>query len=141
MTQTKTCTKCHIEQPTENFSFHLRKIVFDLFGRTDVSTRHPRCKTCHRLYYRQWYLANVNPNASERRRGLLVDEARQKQRVRSLMSNRIKSGKAKRLPCEVCGVVKTEAHHADYSQPFNVMWLCRKHHAEIHGGYNFRRSA
>ena len=35
-------------------------------------------------------------------------------------------------PCEVCGLVKVEAHHEDYSKPLNVKWLCKKHHTEAH---------
>lgn len=35
-------------------------------------------------------------------------------------------------PCEVCGSNKVEAHHVDYNKPWEVMWLCRKHHNEWH---------
>lgn len=37
--------------------------------------------------------------------------------------------------CEVCGAVKVEAHHDDYTKPLEVRWLCRKHHAEHHRKY------
>jgi hypothetical protein len=37
--------------------------------------------------------------------------------------------------CEVCGNFKSEAHHEDYSKPLEVVWLCRKHHAELHRKY------
>lgn len=29
-------------------------------------------------------------------------------------------------------VRKGERHHFDYSKPTEIMWLCRKHHAELH---------
>ena len=35
-------------------------------------------------------------------------------------------------PCEVCGDLNVVAHHCDYNKPLDVMWLCRKHHAEWH---------
>ena len=35
-------------------------------------------------------------------------------------------------PCRVCGATKTEAHHPDYERPFDVVWLCRKHHKAVH---------
>ena len=54
-----------------------------------------------------------------------------KEKTRSKTKEAIKSGKLKRLSCEVCGK-KAECHHIDYSQPLNVRWLCRKHHAETH---------
>ena len=44
----------------------------------------------------------------------------------------ISSGRLKRLPCEVCGKEKTDAHHDDYSKPLEVRFLCRKHHLEFH---------
>jgi hypothetical protein len=31
------------------------------------------------------------------------------------------------------GTVKAEAHHDDYSKPFEVRWLCRMHHRAVHG--------
>ena len=44
----------------------------------------------------------------------------------------VRSGKITRKNCEVCGEEKTHAHHNDYSKPLEVMWLCPKHHKEIH---------
>lgn len=45
----------------------------------------------------------------------------------------IKSGKLLREPCEVCGSIsKIHAHHEDYSEPLEVVWLCKKHHIERH---------
>lgn len=34
--------------------------------------------------------------------------------------------------CKVCGLEKAEGHHEDYSKPLEVIWLCRKHHTEVH---------
>ena len=48
----------------------------------------------------------------------------------------IRSGRVKRKPCEKCGKRKTHGHHADYSKPLEVQWLCGFHHAEVH---NFHR--
>lgn len=44
----------------------------------------------------------------------------------------IRLGKIKKQPCEVCGAEPADAHHCDYNKPLDVMWLCRKHHAEWH---------
>jgi hypothetical protein len=37
-----------------------------------------------------------------------------------------------RLPCEVCGNTKSQAHHPDYTKPDKVVWLCQKHHTAEH---------
>ncbi len=44
----------------------------------------------------------------------------------------IRAGRMKAEPCKMCGVNKTEAHHKDYSKPLAVVWLCKKHHEELH---------
>lgn len=50
-------------------------------------------------------------------------------------SNRLlKAGKIKRKPCVVCGSVYTLIHHEDYEKPWQVLWLCEKHHKEYHDG-------
>lgn len=37
-----------------------------------------------------------------------------------------------RQPCEVCGIDKVDAHHEDYNDAMNIMWLCREHHIAHH---------
>lgn len=48
--------------------------------------------------------------------------------AQSIVNHAKRDGKLIPLPCEVCGNVKSEAHHRDYSKPLEVQWLCRKHH-------------
>lgn len=43
----------------------------------------------------------------------------------------IRKGLLRRMPCQICGDV-SEAHHPDYSKPLEVVWLCKKHHRELH---------
>jgi hypothetical protein len=35
-------------------------------------------------------------------------------------------------PCEICNSYKTEIHHQDYSNPYDIIWLCHKHHIQLH---------
>ena len=44
----------------------------------------------------------------------------------------VRTGKLIREACEICGKKKTDAHHPDYTKPLDVIWLCRKHHVELH---------
>ena len=64
---------------------------------------------------------------------LQIERYPERVHARNLVDKAVSQGKIKRLPCEVCGNPKTEAHHEDYSKPFDVHWLCKKHHDEIHG--------
>lgn len=44
----------------------------------------------------------------------------------------IRTGRLRRMPCEVCGDKNTQAHHCNYNNLLDVHWLCRKHHIEWH---------
>lgn len=48
------------------------------------------------------------------------------------VNNAIRDGKLKKKPCKVCGETKVQAHHPDYRKPLLIVWLCKKHHVEIH---------
>jgi hypothetical protein len=52
--------------------------------------------------------------------------------ARSYLHVYVKRGKVPRLPCEICGNVKAQAHHDDYSKPLQVRWLCDEHHRQHH---------
>lgn len=62
----------------------------------------------------------------------LPDEARKKANARAYSHVMVKRGVLKKLPCEQCGDKKSEIHHPDYNKPREVVWLCRKHHLELH---------
>lgn len=55
----------------------------------------------------------------------------QKTKTRNATRRLIASGRLKRKSCEKCGSYG-QAHHEDYSDPYNVRWLCVKHHREEH---------
>lgn len=50
------------------------------------------------------------------------------------LGNAVRDGLVKRWP--VCAIptcdLAPEAHHPDYSQPLDVVWLCRAHHMQAH---------
>lgn len=60
------------------------------------------------------------------------EEHRLKMLVVGKANQAIKWGRMKRLPCSICGDKKSEAHHKDYTKPLDVIFLCRKHHKELH---------
>ena len=50
----------------------------------------------------------------------------------SVVTHALRDGKITKLPCQVCGALKVEGHHPDYSKPLEVIWLCRQHHVAEH---------
>lgn len=55
-------------------------------------------------------------------------------RATYMVNYAIRKGRILRLPCEVCGEPKSQAHHDDYRKPLSVRWMCFKHHREIAHG-------
>ena len=60
---------------------------------------------------------------------------RLKGQIRSKVHAAIKGGRLKKMPCEVCGVERVEAHHYLGYAPehiLDIQWLCKTHHEIIH---------
>lgn len=108
-----------------------------------------RDKENYRKWKREWYLKNRDKEIERKKRyykteaGKLASKksnetAYQKYRykvlARKLVQKALLRGKLKKEPCEKCGELKVDAHHLDYLKPLEVVWLCRKHHIELHRG-------
>jgi hypothetical protein len=56
-------------------------------------------------------------------------------RAKNAVNNAIRDGRLIPWPC--CAVPecnrKPHAHHPDYDQPLDVVWLCPQHHKDAHG--------
>lgn len=59
-------------------------------------------------------------------------ENKEKDKAQHLLAYKIKRGEIKKQPCEVCGELKVDGHHEDYTKPLEVIWLCRQHHKDHH---------
>lgn len=62
------------------------------------------------------------------------DKNRKKIIARRKVFTAKRNGKLKQLPCAICGEMKSEAHHSNYSKPLKVVWLCKRHHVEADKG-------
>lgn len=87
-----------------------------------LSSSRPEYKNARKEYMKQWSLENKDKVIANRKKWA------ERHRTRQITKDAIKAGKIKREPCEVCGNKKSEAHHHDYSKPFLLSWLCKKHH-------------
>lgn len=111
-----------------------------------------KCKECTKKDVQERYNdpeARKRIQAYERKRFQdpkrkeMVREYRRKMRqsdpdkryVRQTTAAHIRDGRLKRKPCEVCAEPNAQAHHITYERenPFNIKWLCFKHHREEHG--------
>lgn len=79
------------------------------------------CRACTNSYNREWRKLNH-----------LTEKQRFNGNVRRNTLHRIKSGKINKKLCEVCGGSKTEAHHDDYTKPYDIRWFCVQHHVSHH---------
>lgn len=53
--------------------------------------------------------------------------------ARHEVRNALHRGDLVKEPCDVCGATKrVHAHHPDYNEPLTVIWMCPKHHQELH---------
>lgn len=61
-----------------------------------------------------------------------------KRRARGNLAYHLRAGNIKRQSCEYadCGETETEGHHYDYDEPLEVIWLCHKHHGQLHRTLN-----
>lgn len=55
-----------------------------------------------------------------------------KQNARQKLQYAVKKGYIQKPDQCICGNIKVEAHHTDYSKPLVVTWLCRACHANEH---------
>lgn len=136
----KRCFKCKAYKPL--FAFYVHKEMGDghlgkckACAKKDVKAhyRDPRFHEKVRAYDRA---RNRDPERlhwkherQKRIRALFPG----KYRARHLTGVAVKRGTLKRMPCEVCGDTKVQAHHPDYRKPLFVKWLCFKHHRMEHG--------
>lgn len=92
------------------------------------------CKTCRSKAHKLWREKNRDKYLKSKKESLKKYKQKYPQRVKAVnaVSRLIKKGTIVRLPCEYCGKSPTEAHHENYDKPFDVIFLCRKHHLERH---------
>ncbi len=132
----KICPKC--KEAKASTEFYKRKS-----NKKDLLQSY--CKECRNDYQKEYRQSKrgiafqKKYRQSEKYKKYQVEIARayskrnpEKIRAKRIVAWAIISGRLKRMPCEVCGTLKAEGHHEDYSKPLDVRWLCRKHHVMRH---------
>ena len=137
--EVKRCKLCGFVFPHSQFPKRWIENGYTLFN---------HCKKCDAMKARKYQIKNSEKvkqaDAIYYRKNRKKKLAKSKELVklkdrkyiaRYMVKTAIDSGKIIRPPCEKCGNPKSDAHHPDYSKPFRVIWLCRRHHMLIHSKY------
>lgn len=134
----KRCFKCGETKPLSEFYRH-PKMADGYLG---------KCKDCAKKDVRDNYSAKREQysqyeharNKTRARRAPRIGYQRKRRKkdplktqARAIFAMALKAGKIQKKPCEVCGNPKVEGHHADYSRPLDVKWLCFRCHCAEHG--------
>lgn len=101
-----------------------------------------KCKECAKTdvkanrkdkidYYRTYDTERGNRQTLEDLQRYRLENPK-KYAAHSAVASAVKYQKLLAEPCEVCGSLKTVAHHDDYNKPLIVRWLCQPHHVEWH---------
>jgi len=137
MIRSKQCFKCQTEKPLSEFYKHPAMADGHL----------NKCKQCTKTdvaEHRQNNLEKVR--AYDRSRGKLPErvakniaqtqkwraEDRRRSAAHNAVARALRKGTLVPTDCERCGSVHTEAHHEDYDNPLDVMWLCSACHKQRH---------
>ncbi len=143
--QMKRCFKCGTEKALSEFYRHpqmadgflgkckecTRRDVALWAGRIDYDRKRnvlPHRVQARREYQRSARGKDAHFRALRHQREMKAD----KYYARNAVGNAIRDGKLIRQPCSVCGSLKSQAHHDDYSKPLDVKWLCNEHHRAEH---------
>lgn len=110
----KTCSTCKVPKLFTDFARDSTRT--DGYDHNCKECRHKRVERIKTRHYRRKY----------RERNPLKESAR------TVVHRLVKSGKLIKEDCFLCGVPETAAHHLNYEFSDKIVWLCRKHHDEVH---------
>jgi hypothetical protein len=148
----KICPKCNKEKPLDEFYRYKRvtckKCHISKYAKEWRKDNAERLKE----YYRKWRKLNplykaeyfrkhpekrssAKPGYNEYQLRYQSNKANYfKVRVRQKLREAVKNGKIAKGGCEIrigCQG-RIEGHHEDYNKPYEVQWLCKRHHEDRH---------
>lgn len=133
----KTCTKCKETKDVSLFYRYMRsKDGLMCWCKQCKSQKEKERRQRDPDHYKNYINNNRDFYNSHRRERARIYQQRPEERIKASARQKTRlavlSGKLEKKPCESCGEIKVEAHHPDYSKPLEVIWLCLKHHRQIH---------
>jgi hypothetical protein len=131
----KICRTCAEEKPLSEFYKHSQM----LDGRLNI------CRDCTCARVRQHRQLNDHVREFDRSRGIRKSNKAvlerwtakfpERKKAANAVSNALRDGRLRKMPCLFCESEKVEGHHKDYSKPLDVIWLCPKCHRRLHANF------
>lgn len=90
------------------------------------------CRDCHRVRVRRYNHTKRGRGLHRKSGGRWEKKNRLKKKAHSAIQRAIKKGVLKKMPCSVCGDIRSVAHHPNYNEKLRIVWLCINHHADVH---------
>lgn len=112
----------------------MKKIIACLYCK--INFNQPRkeqklcSRSCARSYVNSTFKVGEKHHLFKKSKAIRKADDPLKKSARAYIYRGVLSGKISKLPCQVCGNIKSEAHHSDYTKPLSVEWLCRIHHRQ-----------
>lgn len=136
----KTCIKCKKEIKV--------KVIKKMCMNCYIKGRYAANLEKYRAYWRDHYSKNFVKKRENAKKHAQTELGKISKRKRSLASKKkfplknnarnrtryyVKVGRIKKEPCKECGELNVQAHHVDYNDAFNIIWLCGTHHRVLEG--------
>ncbi len=134
----KKCFKCDQVKPLEEFYKHSKMADGHL----------NKCKECAKSDVRKHRFENDSVRAYDRARyhndpdrmmHIFENSIKwfnnnpEAKKAHDALNNAVRDKRIIKQPCSVCGsTYRIHGHHAEYSKPLEVKWLCAKHHQRLH---------
>lgn len=130
----KTCFKCNLEKPLDDFYNHPQTADGKLNKCKDCSKRDSRDRRIANIeYYRAYDRKRGSRQSAEYRREYRERNPKKYKAV-TAVNNAVRDGKlVKPESCQECGIkTRIHGHHDDYDKKLEVIWLCPVCHKERH---------
>lgn len=133
----KPCRKCDAARNAAYLKNHpeIRKKALSNYAKTEKArAAQQRYRESNRdrlrTRWREWFSLHKEKEIERQRHRRATEGV--KVTARNAVAYALRLGRIKRLPCQVCGEVKSQAHHEDYLKPLEVVWLCGPCHVRHH---------
>jgi len=133
--QMKPCIRCGEQKPISEFyrhpqmaDGHLNKCKGCCKEQAGEYSRTERGKEMDRRRNKKAGRRAWMAGATRRGREKHPDHYKANQAV----AHALRAGRLQKKPCAVCGTNRVDGHHEDYARPLEVIWLCRRHHRDLH---------